>query len=203
METVIIICLLIVIFLLMQDKAANKKIFDPSSPCEDKKNKHPSVMGEPKRLILNRHQSDSSEPEKKYSETASERLNVEDSKEERYFQIPNEDLDKVFSGPVDLEEEEEEWKKYGFTVDSANLAQGVTFEEFDDAGRLLRSDPLRPIEKDAAVHLFSKIQGTELFNLLESSINGVSVKIATLLDNSFSKGDIKKDVTEFDINEFI
>lgn len=203
METLIIICLLIVIILLIYEKAANKETLNTASSNQVKKVKDPSVMGEPRRPVINTAQSESSKGEKEYPEKASERLNDQDVKEDRSVQISSEDLDEVFSDPIDLEEEEEEWKKYGLTVDYGNLAQGVTFEELNDAGRLLKSHALQSTEKEAASNLFGKIHGTELFALLESSFEGVSAKIAELLDNSFAEKDIKKDLTEFDINEFI
>ena len=78
----------------------------------------------------------------------------------------------------DLEEEEEEWNRYGVSDVENGLAQGVTFEELGTVGMLLQKEKLEPSQKETAVTIVQKIDGTELFNLLESSMEGASQKIA-------------------------
>lgn len=210
MEIVIIICLVIIIFLMMRDKAVNNKrsIIKPES--DGSKPQLPSIMGKPKKVIVHSDKVQSLEVKTKALEKISEHIQEKDTEEiNNPVQISNEALDEIFSPSIDLEEEEEEWKRLGVTVDGTKLAQGATFEELSEAGRLLRSDDLQPAQKVAAVALVQKIHGTELFDLLENSVEGASKKIAELLDLSFSENTASlsplttNNLTEFDINEFI
>jgi len=61
-----------------------------------------------------------------------------------------------------------------------------------------------------AIDIVRRIQGTELFSLLENSMEGASRKIAELLDKSlpagkdFSSSNLRnKDLEGFDIGEFV
>ena len=69
---------------------------------------------------------------------------------------------------------------------------------------------MRPSQKETATVLIQKIQGTELFSLLENSMEGASQKIAELLDSTFSSETEagsstlrKNDLRDFDIGEFV
>src|SRR5690606_12515495 len=106
----------------------------------------------------------------------------------------------------DFEEEEEEWNRYGISGSDDSLAQGVTFDELSTVGALLQKDNLEQSQKEAAVALVQKLHGTELFSLLENSIEGASQKIAELLDSTLSSeaeaGSStlrKSDLSDFDI----
>ena len=109
-----------------------------------------------------------------------------------------------------MEEEEEEWNRYGISSGDNGFAQGVTFEELSSVGMLLQKEKLEPSQKETAVAIVQKIQGTELFTLLENSMESASRKIAELLDGSlFSETDAgsfflrKNDFEDFDIGEFV
>jgi hypothetical protein len=75
---------------------------------------------------------------------------------------------------------------------------------------LLQKDKLAPYQKETAVAIVQKIQGTELFSLLENSMESASRKIAELLDGSLSSETNtssstlrKNDLSDFDIGEFV
>lgn len=75
---------------------------------------------------------------------------------------------------------------------------------------LLQKEKLEPSQKETAALIVQKIQGTELFILLENSMEDASRKIAELLDSSlFSETDFgsstlrKNDLSEFDIGDFV
>ncbi|WP_449401660.1 conjugal transfer protein TraD [Epilithonimonas caeni] len=126
------------------------------------------------------------------------------------MQVPQEELDEVFSNMPDLAEEEEEWNRYGISGGDNSLAQGVTYDELSTVGALLQNDVLEQAQKETAVAIVQKIQGTELFSLLENSIEGASRKIAELLDNTLSTETDnssstlrKSDLSDFDIDEFV
>lgn len=210
METVIIICLLVVIFLLIKDKAGNteKSIITPET--DGNKPELPSIMGKPKKVIVPLNKAMPSGVETKALEKVSEHMQEKHPEEINIpVQISHEALDEVFTPSINLEEEEEEWKKLGIMVDDTNLAQGATFEELSEAGRLLKSNDLQTAQKEAAIALVHKIQGTELFDLLENSVEGASKKIAELLEISFAEDTAHfspftaNNLTEFDINQFI
>ena len=110
----------------------------------------------------------------------------------------------------DLEEEEEEWNRYGIFGGDNSLAQGVTFEELSSVGALLQKENLEQSQKETAVDIVQRLQGTELFSLLENSIEGASQKIAELLDSTLSRETEagsstlrKNDLNDFDIGEFV
>ena len=75
---------------------------------------------------------------------------------------------------------------------------------------LLQKENLEQSQKETVVAIVQKIQGTELFSLLENSIENASRKIAELLDSSLtSDADAgsstlrKNDLGDFDIGEFV
>jgi hypothetical protein len=75
---------------------------------------------------------------------------------------------------------------------------------------LLQQDVLEPALQKKAANIVQRIQGTELFSLLENSMEGASQKIAALLDKSlsagtdFSSSDLRNSSLEgFDIGEFV
>ena len=110
----------------------------------------------------------------------------------------------------DLEEEEEEWNRYGISGGDNSLAQGVTYDELSSVGALLQKENLEQAQKETAVAIVQKLQGTELFSLLENSIEGASRKIAELLDSTLSTESDdgsstlrKSDLSDFDIGEFV
>lgn len=211
MEIIIVICLLIVIALLLQDKVVIKKS-SGQKPMQKKNNQDlPDIMGQPKPLkrlsMLNpTNKSQILEPG-----INPDNLDIEyDENEEVSIQIPQEELDEVFTKVPDLEEEEEEWQGLGIVGNDNGLATGVTFEELSCAGMLLQQESLEPSQKETAVTLVQKVQGTELFSLLENSMDGASKKIAKLLDQSLSVENRsgsstlrKNNVEDFDIGEFV
>ena len=211
MEIVIVICLLIVIFLLVQDKIIiNKK--SKQKPTQEKINPNlPDIMGLPKPVRSLSMPNTANERQIEEDEINPDNLDIEyDENENVGIQIPQEELDEVFRNIPDLDEEEEEWNRYGISDGDDGFAQGVTFEELSSVGVLLQKEELEPAQKETAVDIVQRLQGTELFSLLESSIDGASRRIAELLDSTLtSETDAgsstlrKSDVSDFDIGEFV
>lgn len=211
MEIVIMICLLIIIVLLLQDKIVIKKRAKPE-PKQEKVNLDlPDIMGQPKPVRSHSEPKSASKCQIENPEINPDNLDIEyDENENVGVQIPQEELDEVFSNQPDFEEEEEEWNGYGISGGDNGFAQGVTFEELGAVGMLLQKEKLEPSQKETAIAIVQKIQGTELFSLLENSIEGASRKIAELLDSSLSSETEtsssilrKNDLENFDIGEFI
>ncbi|MGV0833725.1 conjugal transfer protein TraD [Empedobacter brevis] len=211
METLIVICLLIVIGLLLHDKIVIKKRSE-QKPKQEKVNPNlPDIMGQPKPIRCQLVPNTATERQMEDLQFNSANLDIEyDENENLGIQIPQEELDEVFSNTPDFEEEEEEWNRYGISGGNNGLAQGVTFEELSSVGVLLQKEKLETAQKETAIAIVHKIQGTELFSLLENSMDGASRKIAELLDNTIiSETDAgsstlrKSDLNDFDIGEFV
>ncbi|MDV4102912.1 conjugal transfer protein TraD [Flavobacterium sp. I3-2] len=209
METLIVICLLIVIGLLLHDKIVIKKRSEQKSKQEKVNPNLPDIMGQPKRSQLVPNIANERQIEEPQFNPAN--LDIEyDENENLGIQIPQEELDEVFSKMPDFEEEEEEWNRYRISGGNNGLAQGVTFEELSSVGVLLQKEKLETAQKETAIAIVHKIQGTELFSLLENSIDGASRKIAELLNSTLtsetdpSSSTLRKnDLNDFDIGEFV
>lgn len=185
MEILILLSLLIIIVLLLQDKIVfNKKSKEESTLVTTKQTT--SIMGESKsterHLSPNHLNVSPIENHLHIPSTFDEEIN--DKKVD--IQIPQEELDEVFESTPDFEEEEEEWGQYQIFDHDNGLATGVTFEELDTVEAFLKQQNLEVTQKETAADIIQKIQGTELFNLLENSIEGASIKIAELLDGNLS-----------------
>ena len=212
METVIVICLLIVIVLLMQDKIVIQNRLRQQQPKKEKVNPNlPDIMGQPKPVRSLSVPNNANESQIEETEVDPDNFDIEyDENENVSVQIPQEELDEVFSNMPDFEQEEEEWNRYGISGTDDGFAQGVTFEELSSVGMLLQEDKLEPSQQETAIALVQKIHGTELFSLLENSIESASRKIAELLDGSLSSEKHsgssylrKIDLNEFDIGEYV
>lgn len=211
MEIVIVICLLIVIALLVQDKIVIKKSLE-RKPIQEKSNtKLPDIMGQPRPKRSLSVPNNATESQVEELELNPDNFDIEyDENENVGIQIPQEELDEVFSNMPDFGEEEEEWNRYELSDGDNGFAQGVTFEELNFVGILLQKEKLEQSQKETAIAIVQKIQGTELFSLLENSMEGASRKIAELLDSTLSSETEagsstlrKNDLGDFDIREFV
>ena len=213
MEKLIIICLIIVVLVLLYDrnflKSKTSKNLEKTKSNPDL----PNIMGQPKYQPMPLSSNSIYEKETVTDESVinPEDLDIEyDENETLYRQIPKEELDKAFTDTPNLEEEEEEWYQHHISYPDNGFAQGVTFEELGTVNSLLQKEDLNEDQKDKAVDIVQRLQGTELFSLLENSIEGVSSKIAKLLDNSLLADSNdnyfkvqKSNLSDFDIGEFI
>ena len=211
MEIVIVICLLIVIVLLLQDKIVIHKRLE-QKPKQEKVNLNlPGIMGQPKPIRSLSLPNTADESQIAEPEINPANLDIDyDENEDVSIQVPQKELDDVFRNMPDLEEEEEEWNRYGVSGGDSSLAQGVTYEELSSVGALLQKESLEQAQKETAVAIVQRLQGTELFALLENSIEGASRKIAELLDSTItSETEVrsslmrKNNLEDFDIGEFV
>ena len=211
MEIVIVICLLIIIALLVQDKIVIKKSSE-RKPIQEKNNpKLPDIMGQPRLKRSLSVPNNATESQVEELELNPDNFDIEyDENENVGIQIPQEELDEVFSNRPNFEEEEEEWNRYELSDGDNGFAQGVTFEELNFVGMLLQKEKLEPSQKETAITIVQKIQGTELFSLLENSMEDASRRIAELLDSTLSSETEagsstlrKNDLGDFDIREFV
>ncbi|HLR36806.1 MAG TPA: hypothetical protein VK084_02080, partial [Chitinophagaceae bacterium] len=182
MEILILLCLLIIIFLLLADKVDPRKQRKGANKEDKVIRDIPDIMGKTKPLKRQSMPKPVSEYQSEKDVEKADNFEVEINEKEVDIQIPQEELEDVFDEMPDLEEEEEEWNRQGQSEVEDGLAQGVTFEELSTVGMLLQKEKLVPSQKETAVAIVQKIDGTELFDLLESSMEGASKKIAQLLD---------------------
>ena len=196
----------------MQDKIIIQNRFRQQQPKKEKVNPNlPDIMGQPKLVRSLSVPNNANESQIEETEVDPYNFDIEyDEDENVSVQIPQEELDEVFSNMPDFEQEEEEWNRYGISGADDGFAQGVTFEELSTVGMLLQKDRLEPSQQETAIALVQKIQGTELFSLLENSIESASRKIAELLDGSLSSEKYSGssylrniDLNEFDIEEYV
>lgn len=209
MEKLIIISLIMIVLVLLYDRNFLRTKSKRTSEQTKSNPALPNIMGQPK--SLSSHSIYEKETVTDESGIYPEDLDIEyDENETLYRQIPKEELDKAFTSTQNLEEEEEDWYQYHISFTDNGFAQGVTFEELGTVNTLLQKEVLNQDQKDKAVDIVQRLQGTELFSLLENSIEGVSIKIAKLLDNSLlsnshnnSSTVQKSNLNDFDIGEFI
>lgn len=212
MEIIIVICLLIVIILLLKDKVVIHKPVRRQHKQENKTHDLPDIIGLPKPVKRHAVPMDATKRQTKEPDDIPDNFETETEEKALGLVIPQEELDEVFGSipDLDLENEEEEWQEYGDANSDNRFATGVTFDELSTVGALLQQDVLEPALQQKAVNIVRRIQGTELFSLLENSMEGASRKIAELLDKSlptgtdFSSSNLRnKDLEGFDIGEFV
>lgn len=211
METAILISLLIVIVLLLQDKVVIKRNPKQEKQIPIQKREFLDIMGKPKPIERLSPPKNTTKGQLEDKEEKPDNFEEERSLKGFAKEIPQEELDEVFNTEPDLEEEEEEWNGYGTYEEENGFATGVTFEELSTVGMLLQKEKLETAQKETAVGIVQKIQGTDLFSLLENSMEGAAQKIAALLDSgvpgkemdSGSSNLRKNNINDFDIGEFV
>ncbi|UKB78609.1 conjugal transfer protein TraD [Chryseobacterium sp. MEBOG07] len=211
METLIVICLLVVIVLLLQDKIVIQKTEKKKITREKRVITLPDIMGLPKPVKRLWRPNSAIERQDSKQEDKTNNFDHEIEKKDLNKQIPQEELDEVFGDVPDLKEEEEEWNRYGVSDGEEGFAMGVTFEELGTVGMVLRAENPEPSLQKQAVDIVHRIQGTELFSLLENSMEGASRRIAELLDQRLSLTEtdsgssiMRSDTSnDFDIEAFI
>ncbi|TQM21033.1 conjugal transfer protein TraD [Chryseobacterium aquifrigidense] len=210
MEILIIICLLTIILLLLHDKITRKLSHSHKTEKQANNKKQPNIMGEAKTSLHSVTMTSSERQENELGFNPST-LDIEyDISENVSLLNPQEELEYRFNSEPDLIEEEEEWKKYRIIGKDNSFAQGVTFEELSTVEMFVKQNSFTASQKETAAAIVQKTYGTELYTLLENSMENDSHKIALLLDNSFNNEGIsgssdmrKSDLNDFEIGKFI
>ncbi|NWL02516.1 conjugal transfer protein TraD [Flavobacterium collinsii] len=209
MEALIVICLLIIIMLLVHDKFQGRiSNAEKETGFENRGRNLPDLIGPTKdfKSLLTPH--DTNDCHIKVVRDEAHNFDAEISAEQQLTDSQEILVDADEYLP-DFEDEEKEWNNFGISIGNSGFAQGVTFEELSSVGMMLQEESLEPSQKETAAVLIQKIQGTELFNLLENSMEGASRKMAELLDGRLSSINEKSTLAEgqsnsndFDIREF-
>lgn len=207
MEQLIIIGLLLLIILLLWDR----KFTDQHSKGKSAE-AHPavsSVMGEIKKEERKPMPSDAYQRQEEFIALKANNFDSETTEEVFENKASKKVLDEILVKNNDWEDEEEDWLYQDDSKTESGFATGVTFQELSTAGQLLQQDVLEPDLEKQAVHIIQKIQGTELFDLLENSLGDASKRVANLLSQNISNEDEgisfkrKDDADGFDIGEFV
>ena len=207
MEQLIIIGLLLIIILLLWDKKFINQLHHKKSAEADPP--LPSIVGKARPEERKLQPSDVNQEQGESTVPKANNFDSETKEEVFENMASKKELDGILVKNNDWQDEEEDWQyRYDSKIESG-FATGVTFQELSTAGQLLQQDMLEPDLEQQAVTTIQKIQGTELFDLLENSIHDASTRIAALLIQSNSNEDEeipfkRKDNAEgFDIGEFV
>ncbi|KXH81598.1 hypothetical protein [Chryseobacterium kwangjuense] len=204
MEQMIIIGLLVILVLVLVDKKISISIRAKDNVTKTKN--LPSIMGDTKPRERQASPIESNERQDESNFTAQD--NFESETEDKYDNVAGaKNLDDILVRNDELEQENEDWKYENSTIESG-FATGVTFQELSTMGQLLQEQVLEPGLQQQAVGIIQKIQGTELFDLLENSLEDASKRIASLLNASISEDEVTllkqtHSLDGFDIGEFV
>ncbi|WP_330746958.1 hypothetical protein [Chryseobacterium sp. CP-77] len=205
MEQMIIIGLLVILVLVLVDKKNSINIRGKDNVTKTKN--LPSIMGDTKQRERQASPIESNARQDESNLTAQD--NFESETEDEYDNVAwAKNLDDILVRNDELEQENEDWKYEDSNIESG-FATGVTFQELSTAGQLLQRKMLEPDLEQQAVAIIQKIQGTELFDLLENSLGEASKRVSNLLSQSISNdvegisSSYKDGVEGFDIGEFV
>lgn len=186
MEQFIIICLLFLILLIVSDRRLLVRQ-RRKSPTDANKN-WVSIMGGTKQIereVLSgevhggQYQSDLSGKDSFESKIIEKEFEPLDrTKNISDIRVRNDD-----SKQKDTDEQYED-----FTTESL-FDTGVTFQELSNVGQMIQQNMLEPSLERQAVDIIQKIQGSELFYLLENSLEDGPKRIAGLLNRCNSNDD--------------
>ncbi|AKK71336.1 hypothetical protein OK18_00610 [Chryseobacterium gallinarum] len=199
-QIIILACLLVIILLLLVDKV---KIIKIKKPQEEllKPERLPDIMGKP--VLV---QKERPLYPKKYPKMMADRLKKRDTAVEARPVSTTEAGEDGVSGSMDWSDDEINNESQ---PEDGHFTQGVSLEELMRVGDLLKQDHLNEVQENQTAEIIQKIRGTELFDAMQSSIQGASQKIARLLDKSLSEnqlGDVQvkyKGPEQFDIGDFL
>lgn len=207
MEQLIIIALLIIIILILWDRSfPNLRQHEPKT---ETKLHPPSIMGGTKKQERRLEPIDSNKSQYDSALLKVHNFNSE-TKSEIFDNVHlKKNLDDCSVKNNNWEEEEEEWQYQNDSLVESGFATGVSFQELSTVGQLLQQKSLESALEQQAVTIIQKIEGTELFDLLENSLGDASKRIASLLSESISNdqesssSNRQSDAEGFDIGEFV
>ncbi|REC79487.1 conjugal transfer protein TraD [Chryseobacterium elymi] len=204
MEVLILTCLLTIIILLLKDKLVINKI--TRNPVVAPKKDPKDIMG--KSRYVNGHSAPTASTESQINDGNDKEDNFEMNTEGKGLEhpVPEKNSEEYSEEDIDYEEEEEEFKTVVDPNEVRGYAKGVSFQELNDAGQVLRNNDPDPVSIKKAVAVVRKIEGTDLFYLLENAMEGSSRKIADLLNKNLPdevEPKTSENGDDFDIGDFI
>ncbi|WP_449397664.1 hypothetical protein [Chryseobacterium wanjuense] len=207
MEQLVIIGLLIIIVIILLEKKLSQR-----KAQEEKKHTQfnlPSIIGDTKK---EERQSVPSYADQRQSENNKMGVPIFESEtNSQGFDNNNlkKNLDEILVISEVWEGEEEDWVDEMEIGVESGFATGVTFQELNTVSQFFQQDVLDPDVENEAAYIIQKIQGTELFNLLEKSLGEASRRVDHLLSKNYQNGGtpissyLHKGLDGFDIGEFV
>lgn len=207
MEQLVIIGLLIIIVIILLEKKLSQK-----KAQEEKKHTQfnlPSIIGDTKK---EERQSVPSCADQSQSENNKMGVPIFESEtNSQGFDNNNlkKNLDEILVRSDVWEGEEEDWFDEMKIEVESGFATGVTFQELNTVSQFFQQDVLDPDVENEAAYIIQKIQGTELFNLLEKSLGEASRRVDHLLSKNYQNdgtpisSNLHKGLDGFDIGEFV
>lgn len=197
METLILICLLLIIVLLLHDKVKFSKELKQQDKPIDHRPLDNDIMGRPKGMARLHDPKNDPVPSLKVERYAKTNVVEEENLS------PSDEAED--DSEVDYDEEEEEWRNTSYILNDQGFAEGVTFEELQSLHDFVNNDRAVSTQSGQLLETAKKLQGTELFSLMQSSVEGASKKIAQLLDSTFNTPNLSPDDqrNSFNINDYL
>lgn len=200
MELLIVICLILIIILLLQDKVTIQRPVNNTSKPLTKKQRDNDIMGRsrlPERAVQPVRVT-----EEAYEEPTVDVNGNDQYGEDSFLKQP----------PVNIEDElpdpRQEWDSYEYPATDDDFSSAVTYNEISTTANVLKA-PQSSDEssQQVAARTLHKIKGTELLSLMESSMEGVTETVAKLLEQYVPDRAVqiskKNNPGDFDIEEFI
>lgn len=182
METIIIVLLVVAVALLIYAIAQGNKEKNNVLHNEDPLAGLPDIIGRPKDASNYSSSSITAQSKRESAISTVDNFNNRNAGKPQFSEIRQEGPDESNS-LLDWMEEEEEMERLAAYGTEEGFAMGVTFDELASLEWLQERDVAVPSDSEDATTIISKIDGTELLNLLESKVGEASRKIATLLNS--------------------
>ena len=134
-----------------------------------------------------------------------------DSGKPKERELPDFDVDAEEEEQSTLPQEKEEPEEFPEVppdaMESDDFSDGITIPQLHQVTVIMKNGVPDEAKREEAVALVTKIQGTELYDMLENSIEGSSKRIAKLLDKALPHTEPtlskQNDNSDFDINDFL
>ncbi|MGV4528968.1 hypothetical protein [Ornithobacterium rhinotracheale] len=206
MEKIIIILLFIIIFFLLWERNFLKPKNKTSNPKngrspKPKKEESYTVVGKSKFVAPKVDEPAKETTEPSSSNEESVKVQPEPKKTSIPAQIPDEDLEAIFSKELN-EDEEEELRAMRTPEEDDDFAIGLSFEELAQVEPLLTKKELDKEEERQATSIAKKLSDTELLSEIEKVLPQARQRISELLDKNF-KSPPTKGKEDFDIGDFL
>ncbi|MGP6602840.1 hypothetical protein [Ornithobacterium rhinotracheale] len=195
----------IIIFFLLWErnflKPKNKTSYPKSSnPLKSKEKEPYTVVGKSKFVApkIDEPAQETTEPSSSNEEAV--KVQPEPKKTSIPAQIPDEDLEAIFSKELN-EDEEEELRAMRTPEEDDDFATGLSFEELAQVEPLLTKKELDKEEEQQATSIAKKLSDTELLNEIEKVLPQAKKRVSELLDRDL-KSPPTKSKEDFDIGDF-
>lgn len=206
MEKIIIILLFIIIFFLLwernflrpKNKTSNPKSGSPRKP---KKEESYTVVGKSKFVAPKVDEPAQETTESLPSSEEVIKVQSELKKTSIPAQIPEEELEAIFSKELN-EDEEEELRAMRTPEEDDDFATGLSFEELAQVEPLFTKKELDKEEEQQATSIAKKLSDTELLNKIEKVLPQARQRVSELLDRDL-KSPPTKGKEDFDIGDFV